>query len=144
MTAPTTRIPAMEAAATEAANDLEYAEVRLHRALQAIERCKAKAEQQRQKADAAAQPQAKKRAQEAAKAAEESLKEARADERDARAELKEAEDWVRQLEKLNGRFVTDYEKRLAETRREFMRSRSPAAKKKKPGAGKRAAPKAAR
>lgn len=123
MTAPTARIPAMEAAAKEAVNEVEYAEVQLHRALQAIERCAAKAERHRQRLAATENAAGKRRAQAAAKTIREQLREAQAAKREAQSELKEAKEWIRQLEKLNYQVVTDYEERLAETRRRFMSSR---------------------
>ena len=131
MTAPTARIPAMEAAAKEAANELEYAEVQLHRALQAIDRCTAKVKLQKERAETAADTAGKMRAQAAAERIREQLRQAKAAKREARTELKEAEEWVRLLERLNRRAVADYEKQLAETRRTFMSARTGAAPKKR-------------
>jgi chromosome segregation ATPase len=136
MTAPTARIPAMEAAAKEAANELEYAEVQLHRALQAIQRYTAKAELQKQRAETAEGTADKRRAQTAAKTIREKLQDARAAKREAQRELKEAEEWVRQLQRLNRRAVADYERQLAETRRSFAASRHVPVQKRKGARGK--------
>lgn len=122
MTAPTARIPAMDHAATEAANELEYAEVRIHRALRLKARAQAQLEAQQEKAKAASSTAAGKRAEEAVKAARQQLREANAAEREAKALQKEAEAWVKELQQLNEGFTSDYEKRLAETRRRFMQA----------------------